>query len=134
MVRFNRDVGLYFGCDAEPCLVLQVRPKHAIYSRIVVTTTHGQRVSTVSILARHQLDAGYGSVQKAVIRARDYVNVLAQQRIMANSSATDLKSAGTTDVEKQLTHDVPVLTVAAPKTLGSGVSGVAQKICGVAKM
>ncbi|KAH8634175.1 hypothetical protein IG631_09575 [Alternaria alternata] len=44
---------------------------------------------------------------------------------MPDFSTIDLNSkssAGTTDVEKQLTHESPTVPVAAPKTLGAGVS------------
>ncbi|KAG9185937.1 hypothetical protein G6011_02493 [Alternaria panax] len=42
---------------------------------------------------------------------------------MPDFSTIDLNSkssAGTTDVEKQLTHENPIVSVAAPKTLGAG--------------
>ncbi|CAN9457862.1 unnamed protein product [Alternaria alternata] len=44
---------------------------------------------------------------------------------MPDFSTIDLNSkssAGTTDVEKQLTHESPTVPVAAPKTLGAGLS------------
>ncbi|CAN9443426.1 unnamed protein product [Alternaria alternata] len=44
---------------------------------------------------------------------------------MPDFSTIDLNSkssAGTTDVEKQLTHESPTVPVAAPKTLGAGTA------------
>ncbi|KAF5849706.1 hypothetical protein GGP41_005094 [Bipolaris sorokiniana] len=41
---------------------------------------------------------------------------------MANSSATDLKSSGNTDIERQVTYEAPVIPAPAPKTLGSGTA------------
>ncbi|KAJ5059507.1 GPR1/FUN34/yaaH family-domain-containing protein [Bipolaris maydis] len=41
---------------------------------------------------------------------------------MAHSSATDLKSSGNTDIERQVTYEAPVVLAPARKTLGSGTA------------
>ncbi|EUC30275.1 hypothetical protein COCCADRAFT_39469 [Bipolaris zeicola 26-R-13] len=41
---------------------------------------------------------------------------------MANSPATDLKSSGHTDIERQVTYEAPVVSAPARKTLGSGTA------------
>ena len=43
-------------------------------------------------------------------------------------------SAVTADVEKQVVREIPFVPVAAPKTLGAGVSGDSQKMHGFAKV
>lgn len=53
---------------------------------------------------------------------------------MAHSSATDLKSSGNTDIERQVTYEAPVVLAPARKTLGSGVSDVNHKTHDFAKM
>lgn len=53
---------------------------------------------------------------------------------MANSSATDLKSSGNTDIERQVTYEAPVIPAPAPKTLGSGVSDANHKTHDFAKI
>jgi hypothetical protein len=48
---------------------------------------------------------------------------------MSNASTADLNSKGAAanaDVEKQLTHDTATVPIAAPKTLGAGVSVTAR--------
>lgn len=50
---------------------------------------------------------------------------------MPGSLTTDPKggiSSQASDVEKQLAHEVPVVQVVAPKTLGAGVRTIPQKI------
>jgi hypothetical protein len=49
---------------------------------------------------------------------------------MSNASTADLNSKGgaaNADVEKQLTHDTTTVPIAAPKTLGAGVSVAEEK-------
>lgn len=48
---------------------------------------------------------------------------------MSNASTADLNSKGSAanaDVEKQLTQDTATVPIAAPKTLGAGVSVTAR--------
>jgi hypothetical protein len=50
---------------------------------------------------------------------------------MSNASTADLNSKGgaaNADVEKQLTHDTSTVPIAAPKTLGAGVSIPVRKM------
>lgn len=92
----------------------------------------------VSTRVSRQLVAQSTSVQKALDQSQEIELIFpCTQTIMPASFTVDLKdkmSAASTDVEKQHVNEIPVVPVAAPKTLGAGVSSDNQKTHGFAKV
>jgi hypothetical protein len=73
----------------------------------------------------HMRDEGFASEQ-------EHLSTLSHARTtMSNASTADLNSKGgaaNADVEKQLTHDTATVPIAAPKTLGAGVSVTSGRV------